>query len=511
MSESRTHRTKSGLIWGLVNKAISLVLPFLSRTIIIYELGVQYVGLGSLFHSILTVLSLAELGIGSAIVYSMYEPLAKGDDKKVKEMLSFYRSCFRIIGLVILCIGLAVIPFLDRLILKDTPQGINIYLLYLIYLVNTVISYFMFAYKKSILQANQRLDIISNVSSATLLLQNLIQIILLVMTKSYYLFALVIVAASLADNLQTAYWCRRLYPQYICEGRIERDQLRAVTKNVVGLFSQKIGTVVLSTVDTLVISAFLGLTVLSVYQNYYLIITSLFGILTIISNTLIPAVGNSMVTESKEKNYSDFKLFNFIFMWIVSWFSICLLCLTQPFVNIWIKDKELHLPAEYILLFALYFFFYKWGDMLYVYVEAAGIWWSNRFYPIIGALVNLVVNIVLVQKIGLYGILLSTILSVIFVYDFGYARVLFKYYFSGQNNLRGYVLRQLFYLVCTLIAGGATYGACSLVHGSLWMELILRGAICAVLPNIFLVFLYSRTKEEREGCQFVRKMIGSRG
>ena len=174
-------------------------------------------------------------------------------------------------------------------------------------------------------------------------------------------------------------------------------------------------------------------------------------------------------------------------MWIVSWFSICLLCLTQPFVNIWIKDKELHLPAEYILLFALYFFFYKWGDMLYVYVEAAGIWWSNRFYPIIGALVNLVVNIVLVQKIGLYGILLSTILSVIFVYDFGYARVLFKYYFSGQNNLRGYVLRQLFYLVCTLIAGGATYGACSLVHGSLWMELILRGlkktGVCKTRPE----------------------------
>ena len=148
--------------------------------------------------------------------------------------------------------------------------------------------------------------------------------------------------------------------------------------------------------------------------------------------------------------------------------------------------------------------------MLYVYVEAAGIWWSNRFYPIIGALVNLIINIILVQKIGLYGILISTILSVIFVYDFGYAKVLFKYYFNKQGHLKEYVLRQFFYLACTLLAGGITYAACSLIKGSLWTQLFLRGAICAILPNILLALLYSRIKEERESCLLVRNVIGGR-
>ena len=163
--ESRTLNAKRNMLASLINRIVSMLLPFVTRTIFIYSLGSLYLGLNSIFSSVLSVLSLAELGVGTAMVYSMYKPIANGDAETVCALLNLYRKIYRIIGAVILVLGLAFTPFLPHIIKGAVPADINLYVLYFINLFSTVVSYFLFAYKNSLLTASQRMDVISHIDT----------------------------------------------------------------------------------------------------------------------------------------------------------------------------------------------------------------------------------------------------------------------------------------------------------------------------------------------------------
>lgn len=493
---SRTENASRNIVWGILSKVISLGLPFVTRTVMIYTMGMQYVGLGSLFTSILQVLSFAELGIGSALVFSMYKPIAEGDDDKVCALLNFYRKTYRVIGCVILIFGLVMMPFLQYLIAGDLPSDINLQVLFLIYLLNNVLGYFLFAYKQSLFTASQRTDMISKIGMGLQLFSSIAQILALVLLRNYYAYAAVIPAITCLNNICVGVLTDKYYPQYKCKGEIEKEELHSIEKKVGGMVFQKIGGIVLTSVDTIVISAFLGLTSLALYQNYYYIITALFGFLTVIMQSIIAGVGNSVASETVSKNYSNFKKFNFIYIWIVSWCTTCLLCLYQPFMQIWVGTENMF-GMGMVVLFGLYFFVYKWCDMLYVYQEACGIWWETKFIPFIAAIVNLIVNIILVETIGLPGILISTIVSVVFIYDTGYAKVLFKTYFeSVDEGLKQYWSRQIGYILTASIACAITVAVCSLpTIESAWLRLIVNGIICVLIPNAVFVLAWKGLPE----------------
>lgn len=493
---SRTKNASRNIVWGILNNIVGFGLPFISRTVMIYTLGIEYVGLGSLFSSILQVLSFADLGIGGAIVFSMYQPIAEGDDAKVSALLNLYRKTYKIIGLVILIVGLAIMPFLDYLVAGDIPEGINLHILFLVYLVNNLIGYFLFAYKQSLFTASQRADVISKISMFLNMFTSILQIAILLTIKNYYAYVVVIPMITLLNNIIIGILADKAFPQYKCKGEVETKERKSIEKKVGGMVFQKIGSIVLSSSDTIVISAFLGLTTLALYQNYYYIVMALFAFLMVFMQSIIAGVGNSVVSESIEKNYKDFKTFNFIYAWIVSWWSICLMCLFQPFMKLWVGEENM-LGDGMVLLFAAYFFGHKWCDMLYVYQEACGIWWETKFVPLVAALVNLVVNIALVLVIGLPGILISTIISIIFVYNVGYARVLFKTYFkSVEGGLKKYWIRQIFYLVTMIIGAIITIMICNCFRfESSVLQLIVNGFICIVVPNIFIYVVWNRCEE----------------
>ena len=496
MGLSRTENASRNILWGAINKIISLGLPFITRTVMIYTLGMQYVGLGSLFSSILQVLSFAELGIGSALVFSMYKPMAEGDDEKICALLSFYRKSYRIIGSVILVFGLVLMPFLESLIAGDIPEGINLQALFSIYLINNILGYFLYAYKQSLFTASQRTDMISKIGMGLQLLSSVGQILTLVLLHNYYVYVIVIPVITCLNNLCIGVLTDKYYPQYKCRGNLEKKELKIIEKKVGGMVFQKIGGIVLSSVDTIVISAFLGLTTLALYQNYYYIITSIFGFLTVIMQSIIAGVGNSVATETTDKNYKDFKKFNFIYIWIVAWCTTCLLCLYQPFMRLWVGQKNMF-GSGMVVLFALYFFVHKWCDMLYVYQEACGIWWETKFVPLVAAILNLIVNIILVKTIGLPGILISTIVSVVLIYDTGYAKVIFNTYFKKiQGGLRKYWARQAMYLLSALFASAVTVIICSLFEtSSSLLALIVNGVVCVVVPNIIYFLLWRNLPE----------------
>lgn len=510
---SRTKNSFRNISFGMINKLASIIFPFITRTVIIYIMGKEYLGLNSLFTSILQVLSLSELGIGSALVFSMYKPIAEKDKQKVSALLNLYRKCYKVIGFIVLIIGLSILPFIRLLVHGELPSEINIYVVYSIYLFNSVITYFFFAYRQSVIIASQRNDIISKINLVTIIFQNIIQISLLLIFKNYYLYLVVLPIFSIIYNLLIYIISKNKFHEYVPKGKVEKVDLLEIKKNIKGLVFHKVGSIVLNSVDNIVISAFLGIAIVGVYNNYYFIISALFGILLVVQDSLKASVGNSIVKESVEKNYSDFIKFNFLYMWIVSWCTVCFLCLVQHFIHLWVGDSYL-LDNKIAFIFAIYFFIYKWFDMLYIYQEAKGLWWKNRYVQLIGAVTNLIINIILVKIIGLYGILLSTIFSILFVLDVGYFLVLFKEYFNRYNWKKQYIINQLYYLSVTLIVGVICYFLCNCLENSLFM-FIIKGIILIILPNLLFLLFYNKKKEFIAARQFIldcfTKKLSKRG
>jgi O-antigen/teichoic acid export membrane protein len=297
----RTRNATRNLIYGMILKIYQILIPFIMRTVMIYTLGVQYLGLNSLFTSVLSVLNLVELGVGSAMVYSMYKPIAEDDEQIICALMRLYKIYYYAIGLIIAIIGIILTPFIPKLISGDVPKDINIYILYLMNLGATVLSYWLFAYKNSILQAHQRTDIVSKVTLVTNTIQYGLQIIALCLFRNYYYFVIAMLAAQALTNVVTAIYADKLYPLFKPKGKLDQNEVKKINQRIKDLFTAKVGTVVVGSVDTVVISAFLGLTVLAVYQNYYYIMNSICGFITVIFASITAGIENSLVTETDKK------------------------------------------------------------------------------------------------------------------------------------------------------------------------------------------------------------------
>ena len=501
--DKRSQNVKRNIAWGLINSTLTVILPFITRTVIIYTIGIEYTGLNSLFQSILQALSFAELGIGSAMVFSMYKPMADNNTEMICALLKFYRRCYKIIGIIILSLGLALLPFVDLLIAGDIPGDVDVHYLFAIYLIDNVIGYLFFAYKTSLFQASQRVDWISRINILVQIIKCIIQIFAVSLIRNYYIFAIALPLTTLLNNLITEFLSRKNFPEYICAGNLYPSQVLAIGNKIGGMVFQKIGSIILSSADTIVISAFLGLKVLGIYNGYYYVITALTSFLSIIHRSLIPSIGNSIVKESDEKNYRDFNKFHFIYGWIIGWGSICLLCLYQPFIRLWQgSDNILSMPMA--ALFSLYFFVFHIGDMSHIYREALGLWWEGKFIPLISSIINLTLNLLLVNKIGLYGILIATIISVIFINIPFVAYVVFKYYFHSKRLWLIYLHTLIKrFLIVTLIAI-ITYLTTVLIP---FKGMLQIGIICVFLPNIIFIAIYKKSEDFENSFDFLMGQV----
>ena len=501
----RTKNATRNIIFGVILKAYQIVVPFLMRTAMIYLMGVQYLGLNSLFTSILQVLNLAELGVGSAMIYSMYKPIAEDDDTTICSLMKLYRTYYRIIGLVIAIIGCVLTPFIPKLISGGVPEGLNIYILYLLNLGATVLSYWLFAYKNSILQAHQRTDIVSKVTLVTSTIQYALQLFVLWAFKNYYLYAIVMLAIQALTNISTAFVADRIYPQFRPQGKLPKQEVAKINGRIRDLFTSKIGAIIVNSADTIVISAFLGLTALAVYQNYYFILTSITGFVTIVFSAVTAGIGNSLVVETKEKNFRDLNVFTFIICWIAGFCSCCFLNLYQPFMEIWV-GKDLMLDFSIVICFVIYFYVCEVNQLLNTYKDAGGIWHEDRFRPLVTAIANLGVNLVMVQFWGLYGIILSTVLSMLLIGMPWLFHNLFTTMFE-KKNMKVYLSSIAFYVFVSIISGGVSVIVCNFIDFGLWMTLFIRFIICLIIPNVIFFIAYHRTDEFKQSVLLVNKML----
>ena len=504
MADSRIKNTRRNILFSYADTMISLIFRFVSRTVIVYTLGDAYLGLSSLFGSILEVLNMAELGFSSAIVYNLYKPLAEKDTDKVCALLAYYRKVYRIVGIVIVVVGLAVMPFLPSLIKEGVPPGINLHILYLLYLANTGISYFLFAYKTSLLDALQRTDLTKIAYSAASITQYTLQILCLLVWKNYYAFMVVLILGTAVRNLFAAWIAKKKYPQYECRGEIGPETRKDIISRVKGLLVCNISGMTYTTFDSIILSTFVGLSAVAIYNNYLVIFQAVASMIVMIRGAMQASVGNSIASESVEKNYQDMLLWQFLFAVIATWCVTCMMSLYQPFMIIWMGAERL-LPMIDVILICTWFFTDVVQHSFFLYMSGNGLWWEMRWPYILSTVCNLILNIVLGKLLGTTGIIFSTLFSTAVFGLIWQCTILFRVYF--RTSIFQFLLRFIGYLlVCGLSAGGAY-----LINSGISVDgipgLLVRGAVCTVFSGAVMTAIYSRLPIYRRAKIFAGRVI----
>ncbi len=487
--DSRTKNSSRNIIFSMIAYIVQIVLGFVVRRYFIYFFCEEYLGINSVFSNVLSLLSLAELGFGTAIVFAMYKPMATGDKEQVRELLQFYKKCYTIIGLVVLGIGLAVFPFMQYFKNKAPNVDVNFYIVYAIYLFNSVISYF-FSYRRSLLYTSQRSDIESKVNLALNILASALQILVLFTLQNFYVYLAILGLSTIVNNIIIYIYTDKHYAEYIQKpiSALSPDTRKQINKNILAMIYHKIGGAVVYSTDSLLVYFMLGSSVLGKYSNYLLITTYVTALISIITNAIKGSVGNSIASESTDKNLGLFQKLNFIYMWLVSFCTICIFVLSDPFIDIVLtKDPNANLLFDktIITLIAFNFYFSVSRYMCGTFKECAGLFYQDRYKPLAEALINLVASIVLTYFFGLAGIIAGTIISSISTGLWVEPYVLYKHYFN--SNFLKYMLKHLWFTLATIVSAIGTYFVCNFIpNTSIWL-LALKFATCIVVSNVFLL------------------------
>lgn len=502
---NKTLNAKRNIIWGITSQLVSLGMPFILRTVIIYTLGTEYLGLNSLFTSIIQVLNLSELGFASAIVYNLYKPVAEQNKEEICAILNYYKRVYKIIGLVILGAGLLATPFIPFLINGTAPDGINIYVLFLMYLVNTVISYLLFAYEECMLIAHQRNDLSSKRHIAIKFTLYIIQIIVLLAIRNYYVYLIALPATTILNNLIIHFTVRKYFPDYIAKGEIRSKIKSDIKTQVSGLMIIKIGAITRNSFDSIIASSFLGLTLVGVYGNYYYIMSSVQAVMLILLSSIQAGVGNNIVTKGPESNYLDYRGFSFIYAWISGFAMVCMVVIYRPFIRIWVGEECL-LPFTMSLLMGIYFYLLTMGDVANVYIDTTGMWWKYKYKSLVEAFSNLILNIALVRVFGIHGIVLATIVTrLLFGIIWGNG-ILFKNYF-GLSKLKQFYIDYAIYFSIAVLGIIAIYALNNILAADSDHMSILLILECLIIPNALYLLCYLKTNRYKYMMSIVYRLV----
>lgn len=492
-SSVRIQNAKRNMISGMCQKIVAILFPFITRTVLIRDLGAEYAGVGGLFTSILQVMNVAELGFSSAVAFGLYKPIADHDTKYVCRMLSFYRRVYKWIGMFVLATGIIIMPILKYLVKGSYPQNLNIYILFMLQVIYTVIGYLAYAYKEVIISATQRQDILSKVDIVVTVLQGTVQILVLIFFRNYYFYVITMIFCMLGRSLYIGKLTTRIYPEYRCEGKLTKEERQVITKHVKGLAIGRINVVSRNAFDSIVIAKFCGLIDVTIYENYYYIMNGIIALLSVITVSITAGVGNSVATESRQKNCNDYFKFEYYFWMISAWCTVCLACLYQPLMNLWVGEK-LTAQNGIMLLFVVYFYISQMGKIRSVYANAAGIWWKLRKISFMEMCINLFLNFVLGWKFGMRGILWATIITVMIFSVVSVTNVLFKEYFKKNAlEIHKEFLEQG---IVTVLIVAITYFICSFIEEG-YRGFVIKLIVCMVVPSCLLIGISMCRKSTR--------------
>ena len=490
---SRTENSIINSAMSIVTQVLTVVLNFAVKTVFIKMLNDEYLGVNGLFTNIITMLSLADLGIGIAIPYSLYKPLAKKDEHKINVLMNFYKKVYTIIGIAVLLIGLSLTPFLG-LIIKDIPKNVpHLSLIYILFVIHSASSYF-FVYKKFLIDSDQKGYITSRIIFTFSTLLSIIQIILLVTTKNYILFLLSSIILVIIQNIYISSKANKLYPfiKNKTDEKLEKEDMEGIKKNVSSLFIYKVGRVIMNGTDNIIISKFIGLIIVGFYSNYVLIINSITTVLNQIFNAITSSIGNLVVTTNKKRSKEVYDNLNFANFWLYALFGVCIIVLINPFINIWIGKKYV-MGFSIVFLLVLNFYVLGMQSVTNSFRNAYGLFWIAKYRPIIMVIINIVISVVLVQFIGIEGVLIGTLISRLLTTAWLDPYIVHKYGF--EISPKSYYVDYLKYLVIfTAISIILNYFVSMITINNIFI-LILIAILVVISVNVILVLLFFKTSE----------------
>lgn len=488
--------TKRNVVASFVNKMVAMLFPFLRKTLFMWVLGPGYLGLNGLLYSILGMLMLAELGFGTAIVCYMFKPVANDDKKMLCAYLKFFRTVYRWVGSTIFVVGLCLLPFLRRLIHGEIPADVNLHLVFLLHLLNTSASYFLFAYRGSILGAHHRNDVLDYLRTVTSILEFGTLALVLYFTHNYYHYVLVTILFTLLNNLMLVYATRRLFPDIVPEGELPKPEVKRVLSDVKAIFMHKVGAVVSQSFDNVVISSFLGLVAVAAYNNYHCISLAVAGIPSALCYSMMAGFGNKIHTETKEENFNLLMKANRLIICIVIWCTAMLLALYQPFMVIWTRGEE-GLSRHFMTPFLLVVWFYEKQsrETLRMFKNAASLWQPDRWKPVVASFANLAMNILFIKTFApsfkLDGVILATLLSDVLIQMPWESYAVFSGFFTGEQA-KHYWGAQVYYAIMGMAIAGIAYFLVRMVPIEGVPGFLVKGVVSAVVSCVLLLAIFHK-------------------
>ncbi len=507
MKNSRTRNSVINMITGLGGQLLSVILHFVVRTVFVHILGKEYLGINGLFSNILSMLSLANLGIGSAIVFRLYKPLAQKDEKRVRVLVKFYKLAYRCIGVVIFLLGLSLIPFLPKLI-KDYESldglGINAVLLFLLFLMQSVSSYLFFAYRSTVVAANQKRYIIDLVHYAINTLTCILQILCLLLFESFTTYTVIAVITAIIDSLVMGIVSKKRYPQFFLPETetLSKTEIKELFQDCGALFLYKANSVVVKASDNLVLGAFVGLATVGDYSNYLLLYRTFADLIYKVFNAFRASMGNLFATEQMEARYRLFRVSNFLTALLYGTAGIGVAVCGNEVIESWLGFSYV-IAQPVPTLIGIELFFAGVIVNLEQVRGVSGVFRQAWYRPLLGIIVNIIASVVFVRLLGLSGVIIGTISAYVLTNFLIEPALIYKYAFENYKPLSDYYKVNIGYiLICVAVAAVDMLICSHFFVGHGWFSVIVHVIITgASVPAVFAA-LFWKTDE----CKYLVKL-----
>lgn len=500
----RTKNSIYNVLSSLIANTITIIIGLVAQAIFIKVLGEEFLGINGLFTNIISMLGIVELGIGSAVIYELYKPISENNQYKVNALMNFYRKCYHIIAIVVLVIGLSITPFLSFFVGK-VNVNVDLNFVYILFILDIVCSYVL-SYKRSIINANQKNYIVNLIHIFCLAVLNISQIIVLLLTKDYYLYLIVKIIMRLLENILITYVANKLYT-YLDNSnyKLDKETRNDIMKKVKALFFHKIGGFIVLGSDNLIISKFLGVITVGLYSNYYLVINAVQSLFCQAINVLTPSVGNLLIEDDKTKIYSIFKKVRFINFWITCFSGTAILVIMDSFVSVWIGNEYI-LPILVLIVLIFNYYQKSMRSSYMVFKEAAGIYYEDRFVPLMESVLNIVFSIILCKSFGLAGVFMGTIISGLALWCYSYPKYVYKKLFD--RSYINYVKETIGYIILFILIASGTYYLSTIINFSnIYLEFISNVIISLIVPNILLLIIFFKTDNFKYYSNLLKNVI----
>lgn len=495
---SRTSNSIKNIIYSIGNNILVLLLGFISRSVFLYCLSVDYLGIQGLFGDILAMLSLADLGFGTAMTYSMYKPLADKDYDKLAGLTTFYQKVYNLIALTVTVVGVSLVPFLKFLVKLDNELP-HLTLYYLLFLANSVASYLV-VYKTCVLSADQKSFIIAKYNGIFQIWRTIAMIIVLLLTRNYILYLCVQVLFTYLNNFYVSHLAEKEYPFIKKKVQLPKEETRGIFKNIGSVFLYKISGVLITATDNTLISVIVGTAAVGYCSNYTMVVSKISAIINTVFYSLTASLGNLIVKEKEEKRFEIYKSMQSVSTILSSFSFVCVMCMIQNLIKVWLGDVYV-LPYLVVIAMSINFYFSIILLPIWVFREATGLYRETRYVMLLTAFLNIVLSIVLGKLIGLAGIIFATSLARLFTYFWYEPKLLFGKYFGRSSKV--YFVEILKNIGITAVAFIPGYLINRAFEAGNWPELFVKAFVIAGVTMLFLAVCYRKS----EGVLIIKSRI----